>query len=52
MAERPTAVYVDENSLPHNDDGPALEFADGSCAHAWHGNPTTPVSSARAAATA
>jgi hypothetical protein len=47
MAERPTVVRVDENSLPHNDDGPALEFADGSCAYAWHGTPTTPVSSAR-----
>ena len=47
MAERPVAVHVDADSLLHKDDGPALEFADGSCAHAWHGTPTTPIASAR-----
>ncbi|MFS8102480.1 hypothetical protein LFM09_35680 [Lentzea alba] len=46
IAERPTAVHVDEDSLPHNDDGPAVTFADGSCAYAWHGSPLTPISSA------
>lgn len=47
MAERPVTMHVDADSLLHNDDGPAVEFADGSCAHAWHGTPTTPIASAR-----
>lgn len=37
MADRPVAMHVDEDSALHNDKGPALAFADGSCAHAWHG---------------
>ncbi|MFI6094395.1 DUF6745 domain-containing protein [Lentzea sp. NPDC051213] len=46
MAERPVAMHVDEDSLPHNDNGPAIAFADGSCAYAWHGTPLTPIASA------
>ncbi|SFR26285.1 hypothetical protein SAMN04488564_109332 [Lentzea waywayandensis] len=37
MSDRPTAVHVDANSLPHNDKAPAITFADGSRAYAWHG---------------
>jgi hypothetical protein len=37
LAERPVAVHVDSDSLLHNDNGPALAFADGTCAYAWHG---------------
>ena len=37
MAERPVAIHLDEDSLLHNDKGPALAFADGSVAHAWRG---------------
>lgn len=37
LAERTTAVHVDADSLLHNDNGPALTFADGSHAYAWHG---------------
>jgi hypothetical protein len=37
MSDRPTAVHVDANSLLHNDNGPAIAFADGTRAHAWHG---------------
>lgn len=47
MAERPVTVHVDANSFLHNEDEPALEFADGSCAYAWHGDLVTPISSAR-----
>ncbi|SDF76890.1 hypothetical protein SAMN05216553_103186 [Lentzea fradiae] len=39
LAERPVELHVDENSLPHNDNGPAITFADGSHAHLWHGRP-------------
>ncbi|MGW6932125.1 DUF6745 domain-containing protein [Lentzea sp. NPDC054927] len=46
MAERPVAVHLDADRLPHNDNGPAVEFADGSCAYAWHGTPLTPISTA------
>jgi hypothetical protein len=35
------AVHVDADSLLHNDNGPAVTFADGSCAYAWHGSPLT-----------
>ncbi|MFD4675644.1 DUF6745 domain-containing protein [Lentzea sp. NPDC058450] len=37
MSDRPTAVHVDVNSLPHNDNGPAITFADGTSVYAWHG---------------
>ncbi|WP_394620335.1 DUF6745 domain-containing protein [Lentzea sp. JNUCC 0626] len=37
MSDRPTALHVDANALPHNDNGPAITFADGSHAYAWHG---------------
>lgn len=37
MADRPVAVHTNEDFLLHNDNGPALAFADGSAAHAWRG---------------
>lgn len=37
MADRPVAVHVDADFALHNDKGPALAFADGSRAYAWHG---------------
>ena len=46
MAERPTSVHLDTDSLLHNDNGPAVTFADGSGAYAWHGSPLTPVATA------
>lgn len=39
LAERPAELHVDANSLPHNDNGPAVRFADGSAAYLWHGRP-------------
>lgn len=46
MAERPVAVHLDADRLPHNDNGPAVEFADGSGAYAWHGTALTPIATA------
>ncbi|MGI5500448.1 DUF6745 domain-containing protein [Lentzea sp. CA-135723] len=37
MSDRPTTIHTDVNSLPHNDNGPAITFADGTGVHAWHG---------------
>ncbi len=37
IADRPVAIHVDANSALHNEKGPALAFADGSGAYAWHG---------------
>ncbi|MFD5825133.1 DUF6745 domain-containing protein [Lentzea sp. NPDC060358] len=37
LADRPTALHLDADSVPHNDNGPAVTFADGSGACAWHG---------------
>jgi hypothetical protein len=46
MAERPVTVHVDADSLLHNENGPAVAFADGSNAQAWHGSPLTPAATA------
>ncbi|WP_329792612.1 hypothetical protein V1227_12130 [Lentzea sp. DG1S-22] len=37
MSDRPTDVHTDANSLLHNKSGPAITFADGTGAYAWHG---------------
>jgi hypothetical protein len=37
LTERPTQVHVDDQSLLHRLDGPALVYRDGSQVYAWHG---------------
>ena len=36
-SERPSEVYVNEKSVPHREDGPAIVFRNGDRAFAWNG---------------
>lgn len=42
LCERPTVVRLDERARLHAVDGPALEYADGPDAFAWHGRRVPP----------
>lgn len=37
LSDLPTATHADAQERPHRAGGPAVEFADGWCAYAWHG---------------
>ena len=37
LTDRPTQIHRDPQARLHNDDGPALAYADGHTLHSWHG---------------
>ena len=37
ISDFPTAIRLDENNRQHAENGPSIEWADGSCAYMWHG---------------
>ena len=37
VSDRPLILNIDDRGLPHCEDGPAIQYADGFSLHAWHG---------------
>ena len=37
VSDRPVILNIDDRGLPHCEDGPAIQYADGFSLHAWHG---------------
>ena len=37
VSDRPVILNIDDSGLPHCEDAPAIQYADGFSLHAWHG---------------